>query len=227
MGEGEKIRWKSRGIEIKTGTSLANCSHRQNRLKEKNNLLSVKIELDGEKQSKNLKSPSPLCPLYLRLVFTPSFQTPLPPPFPRCPEGWQTGGLWSVCNNSCLLLFSPHTPPLLQRGASPQALGSFWAHPPALAGVLHSYSVHTCSSRILSRSCRRISALWMEHLLLLTLVLEGLFLSLALPLTAVQYVLFSLAHAFPTVPPARLRGSAVPCAGFIGASWDWGSPGIF
>lgn len=149
-----------------------------------------------------------------------------PTSFPTLARGMANGGLWSVCNNSCLLLFSPHTPPLLQRGASPQALGSFWAHPPALAGVLHSYSVHTCSSHVLSRRCRRISALWMEHLLLLTLVLEGLFLSLALLLTAVQYVLFSLAYAFPTVPPARLRGSAVPCGGFIGASGDWGSPGI-
>ena len=106
---------------------------------------------------------------------------------------------------------------------------SFGAHPAALAGVLHGCSVDTCSSEVLSRGCSGISAPCLEHLLpsFLPWCLKGCFSHFfSLLLTAVQYVLSFFTHAFFEVPPSCLRGSAVPCGGFVGVNWNWGSPGL-
>lgn len=99
-----------------------------------------------------------------------------------------------------------------------------------VAGALHGCSVDTCSSGVLSKGCRGISAPCLEHLLsssFLPWCLKGCFSHIfSLLLTAMQYVLSFLTHAFPEAPPSCLRGSAVPCGGFVGANWNWGSPGL-
>lgn len=75
-----------------------------------------------------------------------------------------------------------------------------------------------------------ISALCLEHLLsssFLPWCLQGCFSHFfSLLLTARQYVLSFLTRVFPEAPPSCLRGSAVPCGGFVGANWNWGSPGL-
>ena len=68
------MRQKSSRVRIKAGRSLTNCLQGQNSLSlQKNNLLSIKVELDGEKQRLNNL---PL-PFFLRLSFVPLL---LPPP---------------------------------------------------------------------------------------------------------------------------------------------------
>lgn len=112
---GEKIRWRSRWIEIKTDTSFKNYAHKQNILGIwKINLIYSHLKLEWwETKTKN-KTSFRQSPPFSKVQLQSFIPNPLPYPFPRkCRKMWNRG-LQSVRNSFSLLLFPPHTLPLIQ-----------------------------------------------------------------------------------------------------------------